>query len=324
LAPPNLIGQLVAVSRLVRQRRDVVVPGAALAIVFAMGFLVLPYPWTLRIRNPERTSLMEQRIREASEEGDSLDIRQDWVPLEEVSSDLVRAVLVAEDHRFREHRGIDWVSLAEEVRWAGDDSFSWRSASDLRALASAIAYVWSNRNEIRGRSTITQQLAKNVYFGTERSLLRKAREFVVAGRLERKLGKDRILELYLNIVEWGPGTFGAEAAARTYFGQSAASLTVDQAAALAATLPHPLTSNPARNRGRMLWRKDLILERLDPSLGVPPAPIPLPDPRIELPEPELVPLSVPGGPGVDPVLPDTQAAEPDTLTVRPDTLVVQG
>jgi monofunctional biosynthetic peptidoglycan transglycosylase len=284
-----------------------------------MGYLVLPYPWTLRIRNPERTSLMEQRIGEAHEAGNTLDVRQSWVPLDSISPNLVRAVEVAEDYRFREHRGIDWVSLAEEVRWSGDDDFSWLSVSDLRALASAIAYVRSNRDEIRGRSTITQQLAKNVYFGTERSLLRKAMEFVVAGRLERKLGKDRILELYLNIVEWGPGTFGAEAAAQAYFGRSAASLSVDQAAALAATLPHPLTSNPARSPGRMLWRKDLILRRLDPTLDVPPAPMPLPDPRIELPESELVPLSLPDLPGVDSVLPDTGVVNPDTVILRPDT-----
>ena len=285
-----------------------------------MGFLVVPYPWTLRIRNPERTALMNQRVREARGEGRTLDVRRTWVPLEEMSPHLVRAVLVAEDYRFREHRGIDWVSLAEEVRWAGDDSFSWLSLSDLRSLASAAAYVRSNRDEIRGRSTITQQLAKNLYFGTDRSMLRKAMEFVVAGRLERNLGKDRILELYLNIAEWGPGVFGAEAAAQAYFGRSAPSLTVDQAAALAATLPHPLTSNPARNRGRMLWRKDLILKRLNPALDVPPAPVPLPDPRIELPEPELVPLSLPGPPDVDSVLADSLTGDPDTLPLRPDTV----
>jgi monofunctional biosynthetic peptidoglycan transglycosylase len=107
-------------------------------------------------------------------------------------------------------------------------------------------------------------------------------ELVVAGRLERRLGKDRILELYLNVVEWGPGVFGAEAAARGYFGRSAASLSLDQAAALAATLPHPLTSNPAHRPSRMLWRKDLILQRLDPTSGIPAAPLPLPEPEIDI------------------------------------------
>jgi hypothetical protein len=126
-------------------------------------------------------------------------------------------------------------------------------------------------------------------------------EFIVAGRLERRLDKDRILELYLNVVEWGPGVFGAEAAARTYFGRSAASLTLDQAAALAATLPHPLTSNPAHRPGRMLWRKDLIVERLDPSSRTPPAPLPLPEPELDLelpaPDVELLPLAPIGSPG---------------------------
>ena len=272
----------------------ITVLGVSAAVGLAVWYLVIPYPWTLRSRNPEGTSLMVQRVREAREAGDSLVILQEWVPLGEISPTLVRAVLVAEDYRFREHRGIDWVSLAEEVRWSGDDSFSWWSASDRGALADAVGYVWSNREEIRGRSTITQQLAKNLYFGTDRSLLRKAMELVLAPRLERRLGKDRILELYLNVAEWGPGIFGAEAAARSYFGRSASSLSLDQAAALAATLPHPLTSSPARNPGRMVWRKNLLLERLDPSSALPPSPMPLPPPELDLglgiPEPEALPI----------------------------------
>src|SRR5690606_22402408 len=102
---------------------------------------------------------------------------------------LRRAVLVAEDHRFRTHRGVDWVSLAEEVSWTGDDAFSWRSPDDLRALGAAMLHAWRNRDDLRGRSTITQQLAKNLYFGTERSFVRKALEVVVAKRLERRLEK---------------------------------------------------------------------------------------------------------------------------------------
>jgi monofunctional biosynthetic peptidoglycan transglycosylase len=199
-----------------------------------------------------------------------------------VSPSLLRAIVVAEDYRFREHRGVDWVSLAEEVRWTGDDSFSWLSASDVRALARALGYAWSHRAELRGRSTITQQVAKNLYFGIDRSFARKGMEFVVAGRLERRLGKDRILELYVNIAEWGPGIFGAEAAAQTYFGRSARDLGLADAAALAATLPQPLTSNPARDPGRMRWRQSLILDRLDPSRGLPPLPGPLPDIEIDL------------------------------------------
>jgi monofunctional biosynthetic peptidoglycan transglycosylase len=222
---------------------------------------------------------MEQRAREAAEAGATFDVRQKWVPLDEISPNLVRAVLVAEDYRFRQHEGVDWVSLAEEVQWSGDETFSWTSVSDLRALSASVRYAWTHRDELKGRSTITQQLAKNLYFGTERSFVRKAYEVVVAGRLERRLGKDAILELYLNSAEWGPGIFGVEAAARTYFGASASDLSLDEAAELAATLPQPLSSNPTTDPARMLWRKDLILDRIDPLHGLPspPEPILLPD-----------------------------------------------
>jgi len=256
--------------------------GAALVGALVLWYVVVPYPWGLQSQNPTLTSLMRQRVDEARREGVPFEIRQEWVPLEDVSPNLVRAVLVAEDYRFRQHAGVDWVSLAEEVRWTGDDDFSWLSASDLKALAGALRYAWTHRDELRGRSTITQQLAKNLYYGTDRSFSRKAAELIVARRLERRLDKDRILELYLNVAEWGPGVFGAEAAAKTYFGRSASALTLEQAAALAGTLPHPLTSNPARSPSRMLWRKDLILQRLDPTRGLPSAPMPLPEIEIDL------------------------------------------
>lgn len=251
---------------------------AGAAAILFLWFVVIPYPRGLRSGDPGMTALMEQRIDEARSSGGAPEVHRQWVPLAEISSNLQRAVVVAEDYRFREHEGIDWVSLAEEVEWTGDDDFSWLSPSDLGALADALRYVWANRSELRGRSTLTQQLAKNLYFGTDRSLVRKAMEAVVARRIERQLDKDRILELYLNIAEWGPGVFGAEAAARTYFGRSAANLSLSQAATLAATLPHPLTSNLHTRPGRMLWRKDLILDRIDPSRRVPVIPSPLPPP----------------------------------------------
>lgn len=284
---------------------------AGLALVF--WFVVLPDPSDLRATNPDVTSLMEQRQREARDAGRNLDIRQEWVDLAEVSPRLQRAVIIAEDYRFRLHEGIDWVSLAEEVGWSGGDAFSWTSASDLGALRAAMTYAWRHRDEMRGRSTITQQLAKNLYFGTERSLVRKAMEFVVARRLEKSLDKDRILELYLNVVEWGPGIFGAEAASRHYFGRSASNLTLAQAAALAATLPHPLTSNPEHRPGRMQWRQALILERLDLSRGAPQeGPIPMPNPALVFPD---TGLALPSPSVVVPLPvqpPDTVGAEPDS------------
>ena len=284
-------------------------------------FMVIPWPWFLGSRNPVPTAVMEQRMREARQAGEELDIRQEWVPLEAISSNLQRAVLVSEDDAFYQHNGIDWRALAEEVQWEGGESFSWGSADDRRHLRSALAWVWENRSAVRGRSTITQQVAKNLYFGTDRSFLRKAMEFLVARRLERSLEKDRILEIYLNVAEWGPGIFGAEAAARAYYSRSAADLTRIQAAALAATLPHPLTSNPARNPGRMQWRQNLILQRMDPAQGarLPPMPPPTLD-SLVVPEPPMSPDSPPPAPGAVP--PDTAPMPPDTLgpALLPDTL----
>ena len=295
-----------------------VIGGLSVAVL-VLWFVVIPWPRGLDTRNPETTTLMKQRMEEARARGDSLEIRQTWVGLDEISRNLVRAVVVAEDYRFRQHEGIDWVSLAEEVEWTGDDDFSWWSPSDLAALAEAMVYLWTHRSELRGRSTLTQQLAKNLYFGTDRSLLRKAMEAVVARRLERSLSKDRILELYLNIAEWGPGIFGAEAAARAYFGRSASGLTLEQAAALAATLPHPLTSNPARSPGRMTWRKELILDRIDPDRQMPTEPMPLSDPGLEIDLPDLddPELEVPtvDSAAMDTTAPPDSATGPDTAGV---------
>lgn len=245
------------------------------AVLVVVWLVVIPFPWTLRFRNPGETELMEQRQREARAAGEELEIQHTWVPLDEISDQLERAVISAEDGRFREHAGIDWQAIASEVEWEGGEDFSWTSWEDLRALWAAFRYLRENSDELRGRSTLTQQLAKNLYFGTDRSLFRKGAEVIVARRLEWVLGKDRILELYLNLVEFGPGIFGAEAASQHYFGRSAANLTLWQAATLAAVLPHPLTSNPDRSPGQMAWRRDLILARLQgPPSETPPEPIP--------------------------------------------------
>jgi len=232
-----------------------------LAAVGATWFFLLTLPWPVLLiwRDPGSTSFIDQRVSDAHSADREYEVRQDWVPLDEISRNLQRAVVLAEDGMFFEHHGIDWLALAEELHYEVDDDFSFFSPRDLGELGGALAYYIRNRDSVRGRSTITQQLAKNLYFSGDRSIVRKIGELVVARRLELFLSKERILELYLNIAEWGPGIFGAEAAARHYFGRSAARLTVDQSAALAATLPHPLTSNPALRPGRMNWRKQLIL-----------------------------------------------------------------
>lgn len=298
-----------------------------LAVVGALWFywIVLPWPVLLRLRDPDTTALMRQRVADARSEGEELEIRREWVPLDRVSGRLQRAVIVAEDGRFRDHSGVDWGALREEFRYRGDEDFSWFDSADLRALLGSARYYLANRDKVRGRSTITQQLAKNLYFSTDRSPLRKLEELVVARRLELFLSKDRILELYLNLVEWGPGVFGAEAAAQHYFSRSAADLSADQAAALAATLPHPLTSNPKNRPGRMQWRKGLILSRMGrtgPVQTVPLDPADPPDPEPGEEEapigepvgvPEVVDTAAPALP--DSVAPPDSAAPPDTLGV---------
>ncbi len=155
------------------------------------------------------------------------------IRLQSIAPALQRMVIIAEDSRFRSHWGIDLIELREAAQ------------AGMR----------------RGASTITQQLAKNLYLSPSRNPLRKIKEAVIAVRLEAALPKDRILELYLNAVEWGPGLWGVEAASRAYFGVTPAALSEEQAAALAATLPHPRSSNPAYRPRRMLLRRDLILAR---------------------------------------------------------------
>jgi monofunctional biosynthetic peptidoglycan transglycosylase len=257
-----------------------------------LGLIFLPWPVSLRWKDPDSTSFMEYRVREARKDGRTLAIQQEWVPLGQISENLRRAVLVSEDDRFYQHHGIDWRALGEESGYRGDSVFSWWDPGDLLSLREAVGYVWANRTEVKGRSTLTQQLAKNLYFTPDRSLVRKLGEAVVAKRLEFFLTKDRILELYLNLAEWGPGVFGAEAAAQTYFDRGADDLTLEEAATLAAILPHPITSNPLFHPTRMVWRRDMLLLRL----RGPPLP---PPPHIEV-----------------PLLPDTTFSGADTTSRR--------
>jgi monofunctional biosynthetic peptidoglycan transglycosylase len=293
-----------------------------LALVGAAWFywIVLPWPLTLRFRDPDSSAVIRHRIAEAHSRGEELEIRREWVPLDRISRRLQRAVIVAEDGNFRDHNGVDWSAMREEFRYTGDEDFSWLDGGDLGALRDSLAYYLSNRDKVRGRSTITQQLAKNLYFSIDRSPIRKFEEYIVARRLELFLSKDRILELYLNIAEWGPGVFGAEAAAQHYFSRAAADLTADQAAALAATLPHPLTSNPRQRPGRMQWRKGLILRQLGGTGPVQTVPL---DPGTDERDEPAAPIGEPVGRDSTPAS-DPPPAPADTVTpadtVRRDTV----
>ncbi|HMD31548.1 MAG TPA: monofunctional biosynthetic peptidoglycan transglycosylase, partial [Candidatus Acidoferrales bacterium] len=160
--------------------------------------------------------------------------RYEFVPLSQISPDFQHAVIAAEDASFYQHHGFDW------------DAIEIAAEHDIEG------------GRIRGGSTLTQQLVKNLFFGTGRSILRKAAEFTLVPVAELVLGKQRILELYLNVVEWGPGVYGAEAACRYYYQTSARSLDRQQAAQLAAILPLPLKRRP----DRMNHYSEIILERM--------------------------------------------------------------
>jgi len=169
--------------------------------------------------------------------------------LKDISPVLQRMVIIAEDSRFRSHVGIP-AEIADALGMDGAHGF-W----------SAVGAAWRHRDRLRGASTITQQLAKNLYLSSSRNPIRKVKEAATALRLELALSKDRILELYLNVAEWGPGIWGVDAASRAYFAVPASRLTEEQAAELAATLPHPRSSNPTFRPDRTLARRNLILAR---------------------------------------------------------------
>lgn len=229
-------------------------------------------------------------------------IRYRPIPLDSIAPPLVAAVLTAEDARFRQHRGIDWYEVRRAVGYRRT-AFSWGSPPDRAELGRALTHLWERREALRGASTITQQLAKNLYLSPSRNPFRKLKEAVTAYRLERALSKDRILELYLNVAELGQGIWGAEAASRRYYRRGAGRLSETQAAALAATLPFPRLSNPAYRPVRMRRRQEIILRRLHGE-------------RIEVPQEEDVPPQ-PGDtiqwtPGVDSLL-DSLRAPVETI-----------
>ncbi len=177
--------------------------------------------------NPARTRLMEQRQEEAKAKGRKARVSQSWVPLTRVSRHLIHAVLSSEDQGFFGHEGVDWKAIEESIE---------KNAEKGRFA--------------RGGSTITQQLAKNLYFGTSKTLGRKVRELVVTRWLEADLPKARILELYLNLIEWGDGIYGCEAGARHWYGKPASALSAGEAAGLAAMIPNPRRLNPRVNAAR--------------------------------------------------------------------------
>ena len=239
--------------------------------VIAYVYLTLPDVRALRASNPTTTAFMELRAEEAARDGRTLRHAHRWIPYSRISKHLQRAVLVAEDSRFWEHEGID----VEEIR-------------------KSIEINMERGAAVRGASTITQQLAKNLYLSPSRDPFRKLRELIIARRMEAALPKARIFEIYLNVIEWGDGIWGADAAARTYFGVSASALGREQAALLAGAIINPRVLSPARPNARLRSRQRLILGRM--GSVEPPAPAPIPAPVTEgepIPADELPPVALP-------------------------------
>lgn len=241
------------------RRRGVRIGAALVAVVLFYFWAVWPPPLWYRFAFPHETSFMAMRRHEDPVRATHRSYRP--VPLAQIAPAFRRAVLIGEDNRFYQHHGFDWVEIRHAMGFPRD-SFSWRAGRDWSSLMTDFARTTLSRKPMRGASTITQQLAKNLYLSSSRNPLRKLKEAFTAARLELWLPKDRILELYLNTAEMGDEIWGVEAASRHYFGVSARNLTTAQAATLAALLPFPRSSNPDHSPARMAWRRDLILQRL--------------------------------------------------------------
>ncbi len=190
--------------------------------------------------NPTSTAFMREQLERLQEKNPKATLKHQWVPYNRVSNHLKRAIIAAEDANFAEHEGVDWVAL--------------QKAYEKNAKKGKV---------VRGGSTITQQLAKNLFLSGERSYLRKGQEMVITFMLEATMDKRRIFEIYLNVVEWGNGVFGCEAASRKYFGKPAAALGPDEAARLAVMLPNPRFFGRHLDSNYLSRRSALILMRMN-------------------------------------------------------------
>jgi monofunctional glycosyltransferase len=213
----------------------------------AYVYLTLPDVRRLAKTNPTTTAFMELRTREARGDGRKFAIRQRWIAYHQISPLLRRAVIVTEDAAFFDHDGVD-----------------------LDELRASLERNWEEGQFLRGGSTITQQLAKNLYLSPSRNPVRKIRELLIARRLEAALTKQRIFEIYLNMIEWGDGIFGCEAASRAYFSKSCSALDIQEAALLAGAIINPRVHNPAKPTKRLLRRQQIVLRRM--QFKPPPAP----------------------------------------------------
>jgi monofunctional glycosyltransferase len=217
----------------------------ALLLIFGVQLWYLGWVGYWRFENPRETAFMQRELTRLREKNPGTQLRHQWVADDRISNYLKRAVVTAEDARFLEHEGVDWDAIQKAYE------------ANLKRGRPA-----------RGGSTISQQLAKNLFLSSERSYVRKAQELAITFMIETLWDKRRILEVYLNVVEWGDGVFGAEAAARLYFGVSARDLGPEAAARLAAFLPSPKRYGRVRSGPYLDGRTAAIL-RYMPSAQIP-------------------------------------------------------
>jgi monofunctional biosynthetic peptidoglycan transglycosylase len=213
---------------------------AVVVIVLLIQAYFFVQIWWWVDHNPESTSFMRHQGELLRAKNPKTRLQQKWVPYNRISNNLKRAIIVSEDATFVDHDGVDWEAIQ-------------------------LAYEKNTRKGkvVAGGSTITQQLAKNLFLSGQRSYLRKAQEFIITYMLESLMDKERIFEIYLNVVEWGNGIFGAEAAAQHYFGVSAAALSASQGARLAVMLPKPRYFDTHRGSAYLERRSELILRRMN-------------------------------------------------------------
>ncbi|MCM2326344.1 MAG: monofunctional biosynthetic peptidoglycan transglycosylase [Lysobacter sp.] len=223
--------------RLARWAGWVAIAAAAAFVAYEASILARLAWW--RSHDPASTAFMEERLERIREKKPAAKLRHQWVPYARISGNLKRAIVAAEDAKFADHEGFDWEAMQK----------AWEKNQKRGKV-------------VAGGSTISQQLAKNLFLSGSRTPWRKAQEAMITVMMEAVMDKRRILEIYLNVIEWGDGVFGAEAAARHYFGTGAASLSPAQAARLAAMVPNPRFYD--RNRGTpWLERKtQIILDRM--------------------------------------------------------------
>src|SRR6476646_11790786 len=226
-------------------------------VVGLIGYdaILLTRVYWLRNHNPSSTSLIDTRIAEAEAKGQQPRREQVWVALDRISPNLQRAVLAGEDTNFTIHHGFDYEAIQKAFEQAQREA-----AKQAKAEGEDDDWLPNLPEFKRGGSTISQQLAKNLYLSSQRSFLRKGQEAALTVMLERTLTKRRILEIYLNVIEWGDGIYGAEAAAQHYFHKPASALSFNEGAFLSAMIPNPRTVfNPQVNPKRVARRQRIIM-----------------------------------------------------------------